>query len=286
MISTASRLPLLMRSMAALLALCLFATLLPAGAQAQAVPPQSSRGFGSHGKQENLLYRVTFKTPQGEILLLLPADLRAGEQVSGTIHLLPKGKEEAQRAENRRVLGEYLLAIGTQRVAASEAVGHWTLPAEANLVVTLQQKQTQGAGSAATGLVLTPADTPPASPDKQPRKGGLPEKGQAGRPLALSGLADTDLLSRHILIGGKEAGFLAASPHLYIVESPADVFGKTTLQVRQGDTLVAEGLFRNERVRRSNNAWVFVILGALGIALAVTVASSLNHAKDVLSHLP
>jgi hypothetical protein len=86
----------------------------------------------------------------------------------------------------------------------------------------------------------------------------------------------------HVLIGGKDAGFLAASPRVYIVQSPSDVVGKTTLQVRRSEMVVAEGNYRSDRVRHSINPWPYVIAGAvaLGIAIAIIaeeVSRSFSH---------
>lgn len=85
----------------------------------------------------------------------------------------------------------------------------------------------------------------------------------------------------HILVGDKEARFLVASPRIYVVESPRDILGKTNLQVKRGNLIIAEGEFRNNRIS-NNNTWGYVI-GAvviLGLVLAVSVSKAVNDVQN------
>ena len=95
-------------------------------------------------------------------------------------------------------------------------------------------------------------------------------------PTSLQGTGDL-----HVLIGDREARVLAASPRVYVVESPRDVLGKTTLQVKRGDNVVAEGGFRNNRVS-SANPWPFIIgvVVIAGIVIAVEAAKSAERLRQ------
>ena len=76
-----------------------------------------------------------------------------------------------------------------------------------------------------------------------------------------------------VLIGDREARLLAASPRLYIIESPRDIVGKTTLKVQRGNEVVAEGKFKNERVH-SVNPWPYIILAVIIVGVVVVVAAA------------
>ncbi len=234
---------------AVLISVSLICPLLPARAQTMARPAKPQRGYASRLKHDTLLSLITFKTPSGDILLTLPADLRAGDAVSGSIQLKPKGADLAQKTVNAKLLSEYQIAIGAQTVSTEARSGQWTLPAVTEAVLVLKQKDASDTQSALISLPLLPAPiAPPFGTSSSPAV--FPLKGQADRPLALPAQCEADWQSLRVLIGGKDAGFLAASPRAYFVQTPPDVFGKTMLQVRRGDTVTAETAYRNDRVRQ------------------------------------
>jgi len=76
-----------------------------------------------------------------------------------------------------------------------------------------------------------------------------------------------------VLVGDKEARVLAASPRVYVVESPRDVKGRTTLQVRRGSELLAEGKFSNNRPS-GGNRWPYVILLVVGVGIYIAVEAA------------
>lgn len=277
----------LARSTAILLVLSLVVPMLPSRTEAQPPSTHAARGYGARLTKDSLLYKLTFKTPQGDIVVSLPADSVAGEAVTATIHLKPRGGAAAAQVEIRRLLASYMLFIGMQSLPASESQIQSNLTADNRIAICLGTNEAPSPEHAQAAIAL-PLAAPTASSTLPPAKPSLPIRGRAGLSLALPRLADTDVSNVHVLIGGKESKLVASSPRLYVVETPPDVFGKTTLQVRKGDSVIAEGAFRSDRVNHSVNPWPYVLVtvAAVVIIVAVAVHNTLDNLNNGLQHLP
>ena len=92
-----------------------------AGAQEVRPPFHTHKGFRATLASTSGLVITTYQTPQGKILVYLPADLRPSESVGGTVRFQPSGKVEAERTANRTALAAYHLAWNTQMHPAQEA---------------------------------------------------------------------------------------------------------------------------------------------------------------------
>ena len=247
---------------------------------------ESARQHGhvhSARKIESALCTVLFKTPQGQIRVLLPADMRPGDAIIGSAALEPKGRQDADKDANRAQLGAYTLSLAGQSHPTQDPTLPWNLPADlkAEAVVLILADAAQRE-AAHVDLSLTEADSSSAAHARAAIDTiGLPKKGQAGRPLAINPPAGGGIDDLHVVIGDKEAHILAASPRVYVVESPRDVLGKTKLQVKRGSETVAEGDFRNNRVS-SGNPWPYVIAAVVitGIVVAISIANDVHHAAS------
>src|SRR5207248_3277639 len=81
--------------------LCLFpAAMLAAGAQEK---PVTKYSYG--------LCSTTFKTSKGTIQVNLPDDGMAGDQISGSVLVEPKGTTESERARNTTALKAYIVEL-------------------------------------------------------------------------------------------------------------------------------------------------------------------------------
>ena len=239
-------------------------------------------------KWESSITTVTFKTGDGQIRVLLPADIRPGDTFVGSTNLEPNGRNDTDRDLNRSLLAGYTISLSGASLPVKDATQRWTLPADlkadsvvmtllddagheaAHVVLPLRAQSSTGADSgiaalSAAGHIL------------------LPSRGTVRRPLVFAQGIPGGIDDVHVLIGDREARLLAASPRCYIVESPGDVTGKTTLKVKRGSEVLAESNFRNNRPS-SVNPWPFIIVIAV-VGILIEVATTLAQAA-VFQSLP
>ena len=255
----------------------------------QNASPRPHRGFRASTQVNAGLDVVTFKTPQGAILLDLPADLQAGDSIIGTVALQSKEQADKTHSSNGILLSMYTLSVGDQTKLLSEAAPTWklTVPAEEQaLSVVLKDAQ----GIEVARVALPVPDVAPAAQQNEPTSAArlrFPPKGQAGRPLLLRGAVRGELTNLQVRIGGIEAPLLAASPRSIIVMSPTNVLGKTQLEMKQGDMLLYQGDYRNERVRRHINPWPYIIAGVVIVIIDIVVEANrkLHQINDGLQNL-
>ncbi len=267
-------------------AFCLMLSMLSGAAGALEVTPKShgaKTGAGSAiraaTKTESSLTMVTFKTPEGQIRVALPADMRPGDAIVVSVTLEPRGSQEGDRQGNLGALGNYSLSLAGQTRPVHEPTAKWDLPADAktgSLVLVLTDASMQEA--ARVELPVQETAAAPAKADAQASERiAMPTRGQPGRPIVFNQASIGGKEDVHVYVGDKEARLLAASPRALIVESPRDVLGKTKMQVKRGTEVVAEGRFRNDRVS-SGNPWPFVIaLVVIGGIVVAIKAAELQH---------
>lgn len=256
---------------------------------AQDTAPRPRSQVRATSKNGNGITTIIFKTPQGQIRVALPTEIRPGDTILATTVLEPRGKRATDKDSNRAQLSAYTLSIADQPYSAQAPVLRWSLPANdggAGLPLVLNDPDQQE-----VSRILLPTSTLSNTANGSvPNTGAtsekiiLPAKGQAGRPLVFQQSFSGGTEDLHIWVGDKEARLLAASPRILAVESPRDVVGKTKLQVKRSNVLVAEGDFRNSRVR-SVNPWGY-ILGAVaiaGIALAISANREVQGLQDAFS---
>jgi hypothetical protein len=255
-------------------ALSLFLGSFPCAVRAQDTLPQKRSQVHADAKTQASLYAVTFKTPQGQIRVFLPADMRPGDSLMATTSLEPKGRQEDDKESNHAQLSAYTLSFAGRSHSVQEPVLRWNLPADlkpdaAVLVLTnsLQQEVARAI------LPLQEAGNAVSAKAPGVDKINLPTKGQPGRPLVFNSSFPGGTDDLHVLVGEKEARLLAASPRVYVVESPPDVKGKTTLQVKQGSETIAEGKFSNNRAS-GGNPWPYILVVALGIGIYIAVQAA------------
>lgn len=97
----------------------------------------SKPGFNVRTESNGRLWTTTFTTPEGNLSLNLPDDMRAGDTVSGTVIANPKGQTEDERAKNLEKLNRYKLMIANQTVTGpwGEFTWSWLNPRPDWLVV-------------------------------------------------------------------------------------------------------------------------------------------------------
>jgi len=168
------------------------------------------------------LITTTFQTSRGSIQVNLPDDLAAGDTVSGTILIDPKGQSDRDVDSGSKELNTYSVVVndGTADNTTSVNEGDFfvTLPPSAqSLRLTLKDQH---------GHALASQDVPVASKSgSSNNQFTTPICGEAGRPMALNGPCDGTLGSSHMRIGENEVTKLAKSPRKLVVLCPPDLAG-------------------------------------------------------------
>ena len=233
------------------------------------------KGYSGKLEAPSGLNVVSYQTPSGKIVVCLPSNMRESESVVGTMRLQPKGKDDNERAASRASLASYHIAWGAQSQAVQETPVTWTPPVGQAGPGKLTLADAQDRPVAQIDLAAAAAE--PQSGKSPGSSTNLPRRGIVLHPVVLPMAVGSEARAYTVLVGGKPARLLAASPRSLIVESP-DVPGKTTLQVKKGDLVVAEAPFRNDRAIRSTNPWPYIIIGvaAIGIVGAIEINKTVH----------
>lgn len=288
----------IIRRIAAVASLCVAQALVlwPAVARAQQSGDNSVganrplRRASVQSKTENDLRRITFRTEQGQLALLLPAQVAPGDTVSGTITLTPSGRSAEERSRNEEALRAYKLELAflpPTRVDSDQNRAVWTVPpapSEDNhsqgFAVVLRDGSGQEIGRttlpAASGGNVTSATT-------QENAFVLPPRGKAGAMLSIRGRFDGDAVTTNVRIGGDQASteateltVVAESPRLCVVQTPREARGKTQVTLREGSAAESvRGSFDHQKAPRRNAAGtVLGVVLVVGIVAAIAIAES------------
>lgn len=217
-------------------------------------------------KTANGLQRVTFPAPQGKVIVYLPDDMAAGDTISGTVVVEPKGNTADERTQNRSVLDGYVIDLAGTKVPPNSTMFSWTPPAatSAGQVVRYQLKlfevipnQTPRTISGAvitpspkmtsalpSGAVVTP-DPKITTPSTQAaRLFLLPQIGQTGRPIEIIGPFDGNAENTKLRIGDQEVTLIAESPRKSVFRSPRNVTGPVEMMLSEMKS-EGRGTYRN-----------------------------------------
>ena len=87
-----------------------------------AKPKQPQPGYKTEFDSTSGLLIMKFTTPQGVLKVYLPADMRAGDTISGSVTPEPNGETKEERARNRAALNQYQLTIANSRPGANDLI--------------------------------------------------------------------------------------------------------------------------------------------------------------------
>ena len=189
--------------------------------------------FATKAEIANGLQTLTFTTPEGEITLHLPDELLPGDTISGTISVIPAGASTEIRTAHAPVLGSYSVACGTQVRLVSSPIATWTLPATVppeGFAFVLQSNRDQE-----VIRVRVPALSKPVQIN---RTFHLPETGQTGRLIAVSGPFDGDLSTTELKSDAETIQLVAESPRKLVARNSYAKRGMALLALRERDRLV------------------------------------------------
>jgi len=230
---------------------------------AEAFQPSTASAWGLH--------TASFTSRQGTLTVHLPADVRAGDTISGVVLAEPAGATREERERNRSELTGMVVAVEEQPVPAGSGRGRWLVPGTATaLVVALRD-------SAGRTVKTTPI--PMAKGPEQTLAGyAIPPIGQAGKPLPVVGPFDGDLATTKVTIGDRAAEVLAESPRGLVVKCPEDVSGPASVTVtKRGKEVARSQEFRSVTVRLSAPRTTLKAGESVQVSLDVGGLAGLRH---------
>ncbi|MBV9240930.1 MAG: hypothetical protein JO314_02880 [Acidobacteria bacterium] len=173
-----------------------------------------------------------FSTPYGDLILHYPADISAGDTISGTVTVEPAGDTPAQKEANSGQLDGYVVEVEHQRPTAGHPWIKWLVAgAVVSYVVLDKQGRKVGEGS----IPVAPNPSGSVDPSPKPSDFHLPEIGQAGRAVAIGGSFGGDIGKTRATLGGQPVNIIAESPRAAFLQLPADVVGVRDLALSERD---------------------------------------------------
>lgn len=191
------------------------------------LPPQKGPANASLTTVDGL-HIVNFQTPHGKIGITLPDDMALGDVISGQLSLQPVGKKEKAKAKNMKKLADYILEAGEQKTAAGNGWVKWTIPDVKELSIVLLNEKGKPVSRIQVPVLQEP-------PEERTADFRCPEVGIAGTIFQYFGEFDGDFSDTDGHIGDREIKKWAESPRKLVLDSPRDILGSTTLNIKEGD---------------------------------------------------
>ncbi len=196
---------------------------------------------------QNKVRTVVLKAPLGQVKVYLPGDIAAGDTMSGTVTTEPAGKTETEKQNNTRKLNG-LVIHEVNKASDSAEEQRWPVSGGViqklkigpaligNLQLILLDEKGKRIDIAT--IPITPTPNPSAPPNFL-----IPQIGQTGRLLPITGPFDGNSANTNINIGGTNAKVIAESPRSAFVEIPKTVVGPSNIKVTDNGSS-ATGNFR------------------------------------------
>ncbi|MCM3870553.1 MAG: hypothetical protein ND895_07670 [Pyrinomonadaceae bacterium] len=189
------------------------------------------------------LRSVEFLSDFGKVTVHLPDDLAAGDTVSGTVSISPKGQGEREGTQSAEVLNEQLLDLAGQQVRVGNKRFRWTIPLiENDRGVSLRLREKNQKEIAREELSVM--SRRPAVPDSFE----FPNLIERGRPFEIRGPFDGDFANTRLMIGGVEVTPLAESPGKLVARNASSSSGVAAIKCDERG-VVSQGQLRTIAVK-------------------------------------
>jgi hypothetical protein len=224
----------------------------------------------------NGLHRASLDTIHGRVIVNLPDDMMAGDTISGTVVVEPKGNTEAERKNNTAKLSELKLNLGAKFPKDQKDLLIFVTPSlisdftadvpdsfDYTFGVNAPRTDTKTVTITINSMVWFINNQPTSSDFR------LPAMGQQGRPVEIFGPFRAGFSNTTLTFGppgstmqdfeknteNVSGGFglirpLAESPRKMVFEAPNNVSGPIVLNLKEGSTQTI-GAYRNVGVRLS-----------------------------------
>ncbi len=214
------------------------------------------------------LHVITFDTPKGRVIVYLPDDMAAGDTISGTVRVEPKGNSgdvQYSISETDKIIDWVLYGGAAKSSMPEKALANINISTFATYHFTLDiPGSAPGQKPVNPGLKFSLKDNSGATigttttkwPDIQAKLAQTdynfetPHTGQQGRPTEIPGRFDGNFANTTLKLGGQEVTLLAESPRKVVFQSPTDLIGTTQIQLNEAG-VQTQGSFRNVGVRLS-----------------------------------
>jgi len=185
------------------------------------------------------LYKATLHTPSGEINVILPDDMSAGDTISGTVIAEPSGADAKALQKNTDELNGYVVEIQIDNKQRGKTEIQKRKLESVSIPKDFKGGTSKIKVSDSNGEELITADIPvedapnPLQYPDTPSPGDfeLPYVGQSGEPVQIMGPFDGKFDTTTVKVGGNMTQVLAESPRKAVVQIPDTVKGTTTIEV-------------------------------------------------------
>lgn len=184
------------------------------------------------------LTTAVFETPNGQIKVYLPDDIRPGEMISGIVVAEPSGSNDRQTEKNLAALLRYQVALDGIKfpVRTSPAALKWQVPE--NRITAAPLELQDAAGKTISTLECPVTSTNPSIPDPVSLPGispgcSIPSHALTAAPLRITGSFDGDLSTTQCNLTGQPLQVLAESPRQCQLMFPENAKGPGTMQVNE-----------------------------------------------------
>lgn len=168
-------------------------------------------------------------TIHGTVRVNLPSDIMAGDMISGTVRVEPKGSNERKKNNAAKALSGYSVRIGNKTWTTGQKPQQWTVPNNATggqILATVVDSK---------GNVVTtfPVAVNPVTRANLPKFSGVKTPGylRSGYANLVSGSFDGNAENTAVSLGEKPIAILAESPAGIVCEVPQGISGPNELTV-------------------------------------------------------
>lgn len=176
----------------------------------------------------NGLQSTEFKLPEGTVTVYLPADLTAGDTVSGTVIAVPNGNGDVA-GKNQGTLSGLVVTVAGEPGKRSGPRGVWTVPTSAGLAIPILLKSPSGSPVAQCDVPILPSNFAPS-----PTNFAVDPVASTGKPVPITGPFDGDCSNTSVSAGGKPLVPIAESPRSCVAANFNPGPGPTSLAVSDG----------------------------------------------------
>ncbi|MBZ0188523.1 MAG: hypothetical protein K8F91_19905 [Candidatus Obscuribacterales bacterium] len=179
---------------------------------------------------DETLTTVTFDTYGGLVRCNLPADMRAGDTISGTIQLEPDGSNASYKEKNLKKLNDYIVFVGEYEAYVRLGEFRFRIPDnKTSLEVSLVVRKNSRFAAETVSVAL-------ASQDKPKSGYAMSNFVEANKPVKITGDFPGDFRVAAVDVNGQTVPQLAQSPRSLVFLPPDNMSGSLKVSLNEGSS--------------------------------------------------